>query len=144
MAGEQAAHSRWQSQKEDTMIQTTTTERVSLPAMTLREAIGVVVDVILPNLAKGVIIRRPKMVALAERLKLDQRAVRRMQWLRDKYKIGPVALRMPIHSYTLILAPAHVGKVLDGTPEPFTSASGEKRAALSHFEPKGVLNLARF
>ncbi len=29
--------------------------------------------------------------------------------------------------------------MLDGSPEPFATASSEKRAALSHFQPKGVL-----
>lgn len=80
------------------------------------------------------------MVALAERLELDRRAVRRIQQLRDRYGSGPVMLRTPPgRTQALILAPEHVHRVLEGSPKPFSTASSEKRAALSHFEPKGAL-----
>lgn len=101
--------------------------------------LGVVLDVVAPTVAKGVIIRRPRMVALAERLNLDQRAVRRVQRLRDRHGAGPLLLPIPALPYALILSPGHVRRVLDQTPEPFATASREKRAALSHFEPEGVL-----
>ena len=97
------------------------------------------VDVLAPTFAKGVIVRRPKVVALAERLGLDARAVRRMQKLRDKYGDGPLMLPLPIRKQAVLLAPEHVRRVLDESPEPFSAASSEKRAALSHFEPKGAL-----
>ena len=96
-------------------------------------------DVLAPTFAKGVIVRRPRVVALAERLGLDERAVRRMQKLRDKYGDGPLMLPLPIRRQAVLLAPQHVRRVLDGSPEPFSAASSEKRAALSHFEPKGAL-----
>src|SRR5690606_6451899 len=97
------------------------------------------VDVLAPTFAKGVIVRRPAMVALAERLGLDARAVRRMQKLHDKYGDGPLVLPLPIRKQAVLLAPRHVRRVLDESPEPFSAASSEKRAALSHFEPKGAL-----
>lgn len=97
------------------------------------------VDVLAPTFAKGVIVRRPKVVALAERLGLDERAVRRMQKLHDKYGDGPLMLPLPIRKQAVLLAPQHVRRVLDESPEPFSAASSEKRAALSHFEPKGAL-----
>lgn len=97
------------------------------------------VDVLAPTFAKGVIVRRPKVVALAERLGLDARAVRRMQKLHDKYGDGPLMLPLPIRKQAVLLAPEHVRRVLDESPEPFSAASSEKRAALSHFEPKGAL-----
>jgi cytochrome P450 len=118
---------------------TTRNSRRSLPMATLRETLGVVADVVVPNLAKGVIIRRPGAVAMAERFDLDRRAVRRVQKLRDKYGNGPLLLRVPIRSQALILAPEHVHRVLDNSPEPFATASSEKRAALAHFQPRGVL-----
>ena len=116
-----------------------TTERGTLPQATLEETLGVIGEVVVPTLAKGVIIRRPKMVALAERFDLDRRAIRRVQRLRNKYGAGPLLLRVPLRSQALILSPEHVRRVLDGTPEPFAAASSEKRAALAHFQPKGVL-----
>lgn len=118
---------------------TETTAPPSLPRATLQESLSVTSSVFVPTLAKGPIIRRPKMVALAERLELDKRAVRLMQQLRNKYGSGPLMLRVPGPPRAVILAPEHVHRVLNGSPEPFATASGEKRAALSHFEPKGAL-----
>lgn len=114
-------------------------ERESVPQATIGETLGVIGEVVLPTLAKGVIIRRPKVMALAEWLDLDRRAVRRMQKLRNKYGRGPLLLRIPIRRQALILAPEHVHRVLAHSPEPFATASFEKRGALSHFEPKMVL-----
>jgi cytochrome P450 len=111
----------------------------SVPKATLRETLGIIAEVVVPNLAKGVIIRRPRAVAMAERLGLDRRAIRRLQQLRDKYGTGPLLLRVPARSQALILSPDHVRQVLEHSPEPFATASLEKRAALAHFEPKGVL-----
>jgi cytochrome P450 len=116
-----------------------TTTRSALPKATLPETLGVLTDVIGPTLAKGVIIRRPTMVALAERWDLDRRAVRRMQRLRNTYGSGPLLLRIPMRSQALILSPEHVQRVLEHSPEPFATAGREKRAALSHFEPKMAL-----
>lgn len=113
--------------------------RATLPKSTLAETAAVLGDVVLPNLMKGPIIRRPRAVAMAERLDLDRRAVRRLQKLRDRYHTGPLMLRLPVRDQAVILSPEHVRRVLDHSPEPFATASSEKRAALAHFEPKGVL-----
>jgi hypothetical protein len=79
-------------------------------------------------LAKGVIIRRRTILSVAERLDLDRRAIRRMP-----------LLRVPGRSSAVILNLEHVHRVLEETPEPFAIDTKEKRAALAHFEPKGVL-----
>lgn len=52
------------------------TQRAQLPQASLRDTLGLISTVVLPTVAKGVIIRRPSVVALAEWLDLDQRAVR--------------------------------------------------------------------
>jgi cytochrome P450 len=111
----------------------------ALPRATVPDTLGVIMDVVTPNLAKGPIIRRPKVVAFAERMDLDRRAVKRMQAIRDRYGGGPLMLRLPLRDQAVILDPAHVRRVLDQSPDPFSTASSEKRAALSHFEPKGAL-----
>jgi hypothetical protein len=87
--------------------------------------------VVLPTLAKGVIIRRPRVMHLSERMEFDRRAVRRLQKLREQYGDGPLLLRLPLRNQALILAPDDVHHVLDGTPVPFAAASAEKRAALA-------------
>jgi cytochrome P450 len=111
----------------------------ALPKASILDTLALALDVFAPSVAKGAIIRRPRMVALAERFGLDRRAVRRMQKLRNRYGDGPLMLRLPVRRQAVVLAPQHVHRVLHETPEPFSAASSEKRAALSHFQPKGVL-----
>jgi hypothetical protein len=62
-----------------------------------------------------------------------------MQLVRDRYGPGPVLLAIPGRNVALVLSGDHVTRVLEGSPEPFAVASREKRAALSHFQPQGVL-----
>lgn len=113
--------------------------QAQLPKASLFDTLAALLDVFAPNIAKGVILRRPRMLELAERLDLDRRAIKRMQKLHDKYGSGPLMLRLPVRHQAVLLDPQHVRRVLDGSPEPFATASSEKRAALSHFEPKGAL-----
>jgi cytochrome P450 len=108
--------------------------RASVPD-TLRAALGVLA----PIAAQGVILRRPRMVSLAERLQADRRAGRLLGRLRARYGPGPLRLRVPGRSVALVLAPDDVRRVLEGSPEPFAVANREKRAALSHFQPDGLL-----
>jgi hypothetical protein len=111
----------------------------SVPKASFLDTLAVLGDVLLPTLAKGVIVRRPIVMALAERLDVDRRAIRRMQRIRNKYGSGPLVLRFPGRSLALILDPEHVHRVLRESPEPFATATIEKRAALAHFEPQNVL-----
>lgn len=107
-----------------------------LPRASVSETLAVLNDVMLPSIAKGVIIRRPRVVGLAERLGLDQRAVLRMQQLEAEYGPGPLMLRSPENKpMALILEPGHAKHVLDQTPEPFATAEWAKRSVLAHFEP---------
>jgi cytochrome P450 len=92
-------------------------------------------DVVLPTVSKGIIIRRPRVVAMAAAAGLDSRAVRRLQRLRASYGMGPILLPIPGRPQAILLDPDHVHRVLAGDPEPFAPASAEKRSALSHFEP---------
>ncbi|WP_458112091.1 cytochrome P450 [Arthrobacter sp. R1-13] len=110
-----------------------------LPRATVLETVAFLAEVFVPTVAKGPIIRRPRAVAMAELLQLDSRAVRRMQKLDDKHRTGPLLLRLPIRNQALILRPADLRYVLNHSPEPFSPASSEKRAALAHFEPRNVL-----
>lgn len=114
-------------------------DKASVPSASLADSASVIGGVIGPTIAKGVLIRRPQVVALAERLDLDGGAVRRMQKLRRRYGEGPLRVRMPGPPRVLIMSGRDLKRVLDGTPEPFAAASSEKRAALAHFEPKVAL-----
>lgn len=113
--------------------------RAGLTQAGLLDTVGVLLDVVLPTFSKGVIIRRPAVEGLAERWELDRRAVRRLQRLRARHGTAPLMLKLPLRKQAVLLDPAHVHTVLQGTPSPFSPASAEKRAALSHFQPKGSL-----
>lgn len=110
-----------------------------IPTASTIDTLGTFADVLLPTLAKGVILRRPAVVAFAERFDLDRRAVRRMQRLRDDYGPGPVLLRVPFRRQAMVLSPEHVHRVLRASPEPFATETKEKRSALAHFEPRNAL-----
>ncbi|MDT0168204.1 cytochrome P450 [Pseudarthrobacter sp. BRE9] len=110
-----------------------------LPHAGIRDTVSFMLDVFLPTAAKGPLIRRPRAEALAERLDLDRRAVARMQKLDSKYPAGPLLLRLPFRKQALVLRPDQLHRVLAESPEPFSTASSEKRGALAHFEPRNVL-----
>jgi cytochrome P450 len=107
-----------------------------LPKATNTESLAFFRRVVLPPVAKGVIIRRPRAVRVAQKLDLDRRGVRYMQRLRERYGHGPLLVG---GRYAVIFDPAHARRVLDETPEPFATETPEKRAALAHFEPRNVL-----
>jgi cytochrome P450 len=79
------------------------------------------------------------MGALAETLRVDDRALRCVRRLRRKYGDGPVLFRIPGRTLALVLAPDDVHRLLAETPEPFAAATGEKIGALTHFQPHAVL-----
>ncbi|MGV9360792.1 cytochrome P450 [Amycolatopsis sp. NPDC003731] len=104
-------------------------------AETLRVALGVA----LPTLAGGVIKRRPAAMAVAGKLQYDRPAVRLLRRLHDRHYGHPLKLRVPGRSVGLALSGADVKRLLAGAPTPFSPSTVEKRAALGHFQPHGVL-----
>jgi cytochrome P450 len=110
-----------------------------VPHTSILDSLRTLLRVLLPLTARGVIVRRPAVVRLAERLDLDRRAVQQMQRLRERYGDGPLLLRLPFRRLALVLDPDHVHRILQGSPEPFASANLEKEHALAHFQPRGVL-----
>lgn len=115
----------------------TKTER--LPSATVGETLAVITDVVLPNLAKGIIKRRPAMVALSERFNIEEKALPLLAKLQDQYGAGPLLLKLPFRHHALVLNPQDVNKVLQGSPEPFATATWEKKQALNHFQPRQAL-----
>lgn len=112
----------------------------SLPTATVGETLAVVGNVFVPNIAKGVIIRRPMAVGVVEKLGLDKRSIRRLQKLNEKYGPGPLMLNTPKSKpMALVLDPDHANRVLNETPEPFATAEWAKQKALEHFEPDMAL-----
>jgi len=112
---------------------------VTVPKAGLVDTLSIILNVFLPTIAKGVIIRRPGVLALADWLDLDRRAVRAMQRLRSEYGSGPVLLRVFGRSLAVVLDPRDVHRILAESPDPFATDTPEKASALAHFEPRGVL-----
>lgn len=98
-----------------------------------------VTTLLLPVVAKGPIVRRPRAARLAESVDSGSRAVAWMQQLRNRYGPGPLRIDLPFRHLALVLEPGDVHRVLNETPTPFSPASWEKRGALGHFQPDGVL-----
>ncbi len=111
-----------------------------LPRASVLDTVGLFLQVFLPTISKGIIMRRPAALAMAEALNLDARAVRAMQRLRAVYGSGPVPLSIPGRSIAVLLDPADAHRVLAETPDPFSTRTPEKASVLAHFEPKVSLN----
>jgi cytochrome P450 len=103
------------------------------------DTLRVIGEVFLPLVAQGVIMRRPRMVALAARLDLQRRGDQVLRSLRARYGSGPVLLRLPGRTVAIVLDAGDARRVLDESPDPFSLVNREKRGALRHFEPTGVL-----
>jgi cytochrome P450 len=110
-----------------------------MPTASAADTARVLSTVLAPIVAQGPILRRPRMVALAERLDADRRAGRLMRGLRGKYGPDLLRLRVPGRSIAVVLSVADLRAVLLGSPEPYALANREKVAALTHFQPHGVL-----
>jgi cytochrome P450 len=105
----------------------------------IMDTVSTAANLVGPTVAQGVIARRPSVIGVFDRLDADRRAVRQMQQLADRYGPGPVQLAVPGRSFALVLDPEHAHRILAESPEPFATANLEKRAALNHFQPRGVL-----
>ncbi|MDD9208186.1 cytochrome P450 [Georgenia sp. 10Sc9-8] len=110
-----------------------------VPTTSAADGARALAGVVLPVLARGAIARRPRAVLGAQAAELDARAVRTMRHLRERYGPGPVQVRIPRRRFTFLLEPDQVHRVLNASPEPFAAATREKRGALGHFQPEGVL-----
>jgi cytochrome P450 len=111
----------------------------TVPTASPVDTLKVLAAVMGPTIAKGAIARRPRVLAAAQRLDTDARAVQVLARLRDEHGGGPLMLPIPGRRTTFVLEPDDVHRVLDGSPVPFRLDTREKRGALEHFQPDGVL-----
>lgn len=112
---------------------------LSPPRASRTERARIGAALLLPILLRGVVVRRPGGVAAADALDADRHAVRTLRRLRAAHGSGPVRADLFGRRAVLLLTPGQVRRVLAGSPEPFSPASLEKRGALGHFQPHGVL-----
>ena len=107
--------------------------------LTLAETTDVVCKVLAPLVAQGAIVRRPHATAWAERHQTDRAAHEVLAGLRERHGGAPLVLRIGTRRLVVVTLADDVRRLLDGSPEPFTPATKEKRGALAHFQPEGVL-----
>jgi cytochrome P450 len=107
--------------------------------LTLAETMDVVSKVLAPLVAQGAIVRRPRVTAWAERHQTDRVAHMVLAGLRERHGGAPLVLRVGARRLVVVTQPDDVRRLLDESPEPFTPATKEKRGALAHFQPEGVL-----
>src|SRR5215207_7972152 len=69
-----------------TTVSSDSRERV--PRASPAETFGVLGDLVLPLVARGLLARRPRVVDLLDRADGDRRAIRRMQRLSERYGAG--------------------------------------------------------
>ncbi|WP_051580550.1 cytochrome P450 [Pseudonocardia acaciae] len=94
--------------------------------------------VLLPSVVIGVIKRRPRLLRLARRARLDRMSIALMRRLRDRYGPGPLVLPLPIRPMALPLNAGHVERIL-ADADTFHPGGHYKRLSLRHFQPHGVL-----
>lgn len=93
-------------------------------------------SVALPLWAQGILMRRPWVTRLAAVCDWDGAAIRFIQRLRRRYGESALVLWSVGRRHVLLLSVGDAQTVLAGTPEPFSPATREKRAALGHYEPR--------
>lgn len=110
----------------------------SLARAGVRDTGRILGGVLAPVVAEGVVARRKSTVRLGGRLDTHGRAARILNDMRSRYDADALRLTFP-RPMVVALRPPAVTATLMGTPDPFTPASKEKVAALSRFQPTGVL-----
>ncbi|MFF8831723.1 cytochrome P450 [Streptomyces sp. NPDC015131] len=104
-----------------------------------RDTARLAAQVVAPTLAAGVVVRSRTGMALAERCAVDRRATGLLTELRGTYGPGPLRVDVAGRRFAVLLHDADAARVLSGTPDPYTPATRDKRAALEQFQPHGVL-----
>jgi cytochrome P450 len=92
-----------------------------------------------PFLAVGPIARRRRVMGLLEKLQSDAAVVAAIPRLRDRYGEGPLPISIPGRPLAIVLSSSDVDRILRTETHAFTAANKEKVAALSPFQPRGVL-----
>lgn len=92
-----------------------------------------------PSMVAGAIARRRSTLPLLEKTQADAATPELVSRLRREFGCGPLLLDVPGRRVVVILDSKDALRVLAQTPDPFTPANREKVAALSAFQPHGVL-----
>lgn len=111
----------------------------SVPRTSPLDTVRFLATVLAPVVAKGPVVRRHAAAKFAENLDANTSAIAEMVRLHERYGPGPVTFTLPGRRFATVFEPQDVRRVLEGPPDVFTPASREKRGALRHFQPDGLL-----
>ncbi|OZF57693.1 hypothetical protein CH293_03000 [Rhodococcus sp. 14-2470-1b] len=109
------------------------------PSVTGVAAVKLLASLTGPLIAGGVIARRRTIMPILERRQTDADVVATVAELRSVHGAGPLQLHLPGRRVALPLVAADVARILHESPEHFAPANREKIAALSPFQPHGLL-----
>lgn len=91
--------------------------------------------VIVPNAVQGIFRRRRAPVAVATKAGVDGQAVGLLRGMARSSDGRPVWVRVIKDQALLLLDPADIERVLEGSPEPYASDPPAKRAGMVAFQP---------
>jgi cytochrome P450 len=111
---------------------------LSLPEASFRESARFTLRVMLPNLLQGLFRRRPRAVALANRIDVDRRAAGAIAGLRERHGPGPIWVRAGGEKLLLALRTEDARRALEGSPAPFAPDPEAKRKGMHHFQPDAL------
>ncbi|MBX9152061.1 cytochrome P450 [Rhodococcus qingshengii] len=122
-----------------TINETTATTSVTVPTVTGIRAVRLLMQLAGPSVVAGAIARRHSTLPLLEKVQADASTPRLVSGLREEFGSGPLLLDLPGRRVVVLLDREDASRVLEETPDPFSPANREKVAALSSFQPHGVL-----
>lgn len=111
------------------------TERGGLARAGLLENARFNALVIVPNAVQGIFRRRRAPVAVATRAGVDGQAVGLLRGMARSGEGRPVWVRVIQDRALLLLDPADIERVLDGSPDPYASDPPAKRDGMAAFQP---------
>ncbi|GLZ79890.1 cytochrome P450 [Actinorhabdospora filicis] len=90
-------------------------------------------------LGRGIVIARPKVALLLDRLQADRRLIAMMDRLHEEHQGDPVWTKGITGSTLVALSPSDCRRVLGGSDQTYAMATPLKRRMMGHFQPDGVI-----
>lgn len=109
-----------------------------IPGPSLIEGVRFTQTVVIPNVLQGLFRRRPKAVAVANRLGVDKQVVGLIRGLRRQHGETAVWVRVVKERTLLVHSERDIRTVLGRSPEDFASDPPAKRKGMAHFQPHAL------
>lgn len=110
----------------------------ALPKASLTDNAAFNALVVVPNVVQGLFRRRSAAVKAATAGDIDSKAVGLLAGMSRRYHGGPVWVRMGLDEALLLLDPADVNRVLEGSTDDYAADPEAKRKGMVHFQPDAL------